>query len=67
MATEMEKDVLIEYVGGAIALLIKKDKSNQNIEYLKDLEDEIYSTSYKDLDYEKVAQKIKEMRKSYEY
>lgn len=63
----MEKDVLIEYVGGAIALLIKKDKSNQNIEYLKDLEDKIYSTSYKDLDYEKVAQEIKEMRKPYEY
>ncbi|MDX9814406.1 MAG: hypothetical protein WC144_01525 [Sulfurimonas sp.] len=67
MATEMEKDVLIEYVGGAIALLIKKDKSNQNIQYLKDLEDEIYATSHKDLDYEKIADDIKEMRKPYEY
>lgn len=67
MATEMEKDVLIEYVGGAIALLIKKDKSNQNTQYLKDLEDEIYATSHKDLDYEKIAHIIKEMRKPYEY
>ena len=63
----MEKDVLIEYVGGAIALLIKKDKSNENIEYLKDLEDEIYSTSYKDLDYKKIAQDIEKIRSSYEY
>jgi len=59
MATEMEKDVLIEYVGSVI-VSIKDD--NVKIEYLKNLRETIYSTSFKNLDYQKIVKEIKEIK-----
>lgn len=60
MASEMEKDVLIEYIGSIIAKYVLEDINASKLEELKDLEDKILSTSYLNLDYNDLVLKLKE-------
>lgn len=65
MATIMQKDVLIEYVAGAMIDIRKigtvKDRMN-----LKILRSSIYSVTAEKIDFEKTANKIKKIREKYE-
>lgn len=52
MATLMEKDVLLELVAGAITKIKGASKENKQYkETLKNIREELYITSYEELDF----------------
>lgn len=62
MATLMEKDVLIETVSGIFSEIMNNQEA---LLELSKIRDELYSTSYKDIDYDQVICELKEITLKY--
>lgn len=63
MATLMEKDVLLEFVSGAIALTKNTSKENKQYkESLKNIREELYITPYEKLDFNRLVATINDIK-----
>lgn len=70
MATLMEKDVLIEVVAGALAIISKRltiDEKEQNPDRTKliELRSNIYSSTPEQLDYQAIIDEVNLMKEKY--
>lgn len=71
MATLMEKDVLIEVVAGALAIISKRltiDEKEQNPDRTKliELRSNIYSSTPEQLDYQAIIDEVGSIKSKYE-
>ena len=67
MATEMEKDALLEILSGSYVLILRSEKKDQNdLNTLLELKEELYSTNHKEINYESVLGTLKTLRAKYE-
>ena len=67
MATEMEKDALFEILSGTYVLILRSEKKDQNdLSFLLELKEELYSTNHKEINYESVLGTLKTLRAKYE-
>lgn len=71
MATLMEKDVLIEVVAGANAVLLyrlsdEEIESNEDLMVLGELRRKIYSSSPEELDFDGIVKEVKNIKQQYQ-
>ena len=67
MATEMQKDVLLEILSGTYVLILRADsKEQKDLNLLLELKDELNSSYHYEVDYDSVLLKIQTLRAKYE-
>lgn len=66
MATEMEKDVLLEFLSGTYVLILRSPaKDQKDLDFLLELKGELYSSYHYEVDYDSVLLQLQSLRAKY--
>lgn len=67
MATDMQKDVLMEFLSGTYVVILRSiSKNEEDLRSLLELRDELHGSYDYEIDFDDVLKKLQNMRAKYE-